>query len=273
MSTTTAKRGPGRPATKKAPAQKVVAKDQKLSIKREVKTNKILEYRTKSNRGAVFVMQQRGTTIFDKEAGNIREIRYCPNEPSIFRDEQSEMAKREPIIFRDGVIFVRPEQPNLAAFLEAHPDNVANGGKKFYRVDSEKKAKVDINEDFLIADAIAMVRDKDLDSLLSIAMVRNINIDRPVAEIKHDLLIYAKKNPKAFIESFDDPIIEMKAKMRTAQKYQVISLSSKSVNWFDTGKLILSIPEGKDPMDVFVRYCMTEAAVPLVEEIEKQIRG
>ena len=67
MSTTTAKRGPGRPATKKAPTQKVVAKDQKLSIKREVKTNKILEYRTKSNRGAVFVMQQRGTTIFDKE--------------------------------------------------------------------------------------------------------------------------------------------------------------------------------------------------------------
>jgi hypothetical protein len=64
----------------------------------------------------------------------------------------------------------------------------------------------------------------------------------------------------------------MKTKIKMAEKYQVIKLAADGVKWFDTNKLIVSVPAGKDPLDVFVRYCMTEAAVPIVEEMEKQIQ-
>ena len=56
-----------------------------------------------------------------------------------------------------------------------------------------------------------------------------------------------------------------------AAKYQIIKLEKDGVRWFDSNNLIVSVPEGKDPLDVFVRYCLTEAAVPVVEEMERQM--
>ena len=135
------------------------------------------------------------------------------------------------------------------------------------RKDSEQK----LNKEFLEHDAIGLIRTKDLDELLSVAVGLGVNVDRPVAEIKHDLMIRAKKDPKRFIESFDNPIVEMKSKVNQAIKYQIVRVDKRGAYWFDTGKLIVSVPEGKDPVDVLVRYCMTDAASPLVAEIERQL--
>ena len=120
-------------------------------------------------------------------------------------------------------------------------------------------------------DAISLIRSKDLDDLLSVAISFSINIDRPVNEIKHDLMVAAKKNPSKFISAFDNPIVEMKSKMTQAKKYQVIKVREDGIFWYDTNKLIIAVPAGKDPMDVFVRHCMTEAAAPTVAEIERQL--
>jgi hypothetical protein len=133
---------------------------------------------------------------------------------------------------------------------------------------SERK----LEDEFKMHDAVGLIRNKDLEELLSVAISFGINIDRPVNEIKHDLMVMAKKSPQAFIESFDNPIVEMKTIISQAKKYQVIKLTEKGAFWFDSNKLIVSVPAGKDPMDVFVRYCMTEAAAPVVEEIKKQLK-
>jgi hypothetical protein len=98
-----------------------------------------------------------------------------------------------------------------------------------------------------------------------------MNVDRPIAEVKHDLLLKAKSNPKTFIESFDNPVVSMKSMVKQAGDYQIINLAHDGVKWFDTNKLIVSVPAGQDPTDVFVRYCMTEAAAPVVAEIERQL--
>ena len=175
-------------------------------------------------------------------------------------------------MFVEGRLFVRPDQPNLAEYLSLHPGNKANGGNTFYLVDEAKEKNIDLNKEYLVVDAISMIRTKQLDELLAVATALNINIDRNVDEIKHDLLVFAKKNPKSFIDSFDNPIVEMKAMLRQASKYQIIKLSDDGVRWFDTGKLILSVPAGKDPLDVMMRWCLTETAAPVVAEIEKQLR-
>lgn len=265
MPTTTAKRGPGRPATKKAPVQK------KTPIKRKIKEYSAKEYVTLGSVGATYLMQQKGITIYDEDLEIVREIRYCPSEQSIYRDEQSEIARRQSVVFNDGRLFVRKNQPNLMSFMDAHPGNVANGGNLFKEVDKEANAKIRVDDEFLAADAISMVRDKPIDDLLAVAISMSIDIDRPVSEIKYDLLVSAKKNPSKFISSFDDPVVSMKSKVKLAEKYQVIKISSKGISWFDTGNHILSVPDGKDPVDVFVRYCMTEAATNVVNEIDKQL--
>ena len=268
MPTTTAKRGPGRPPTKKTEPKKESPKN---IIKREVNPAKAYEYKTVKPMGATYMMQQKGITVYDPETEMVREIRYCPNENSIWRDDQSPAARRESIVFLEGRHFVPSNKPNLKAFLDAHPGNKKNGGKIFEMVDKEKKAEIKVDTEFLVADAVMMVRDKDLNDLLAVAVAQGMNVDRPVNEIKHDLLVFAKKNPKRFIESFDNPVVEMKAKMRQAEKFQILKLDPDGVRWFDTGKLIVSVPAGKKPLDILVRYCLTEAAVPVVEEIEKQL--
>lgn len=271
MSTTT-KRGPGRPPTKKTTTTKPAAQTaSKIQIKRSQPKDVIREYKTMKKVGATFMMMQKGVTVYDKEHNKVRELRYCPNEPSVWRDEQSDNAVRQSVVFSEGRIFVRPDQPNLMEFMDHHPDNIANGGKVFELVNKEKKSEVKVQQEFLVADAVTMIRDKDLNDLLGVAVALAINVDRPVNEIKHDLLVFAKKNPQKFIESFDNPVVEMKAKVRQAAKLQIIKLESDGIKWYDTNKFILSVPAGKDPLDVFVRYCLTEAAVPIVEEIEKQL--
>jgi hypothetical protein len=233
---------------------------------------KTVEYVAK-NSGAVFMLMQSGITVFDEESGIVREIRYCERENSIYRDEQSERSVKSPIIFRMGRLFVTPDKPNLINFLDSYPGNVANGGNKFERVDLEKKAEVSLDSDFLMADAIMMVRTKELDDLMSVAMAFGIDTDRPVSEIKHDLMIKAKKSPKVFIDSFDNPVVAMKAKIKQAESFNIISLFNDRVAWFDTGKMIISVPAGQDPTDVFVRYCLTEAASPVVAEIDNQLKN
>ena len=269
--TNSTKRPPGRPkkaATAAKPSSKPVTK--KTSIRREERISKTREYKAISS-GAVMMLMQSGITVYDQETGRVREIRYCENEHSIWKDEQSDNSVKTPVIFRMGRLFVNETQPNLHAFLEVHPENTANGGSLFEVVDNLKKVEVDIDNEFLVNDAITMLRNKELDELLAVALAYGMDIDRPISEVKHDLLVKAKKSPKGFIESFDNPTVAMKSKIRQAVSYQIIRTDSDAVKWFDTNKHIISVPAGQDPVDVFVRYCMTEAAAPVVEEIDRQL--
>jgi hypothetical protein len=273
--TTTAKRG--RPAKKvvEAPQEapvKAAPKEPKFSVKQNINPNRILEYRLVRGGGAVFMMHQKGVTIYDKKEDKVREIRYCPSEPSIYKDEQAESAVRKSVVFVDKILLVRPDQPNLRDYMAAHPDNKANGGNLFYLVDNEKKAEVDVDKEFVLADAISLVRTKSFDDLLAVAAAYGVNVDRQASEIKHDLIVIAKKSPSNFIKAFDNPEVLMKAKIRMASKYGIIELSKSAVRWKDSASLIVSVPAGKEPLDVMLRFCLTEAGAATVEELDRQLR-
>jgi hypothetical protein len=221
--------------------------------------------------GNVYMLGQKQITIFDEETSRVREIRYCAGENSIFKDEQSEYATKTPIVFRDKSLFVTPDKPNLQAYLEAHPGNMANGGSLFYMIDNSAKIERTVDDEFLIHDAVTLLRSKDLDELMAVAISFSIDTDRPVSEIKHDLLLKAKSSPQSFIDSFDNPVVSMKAKLRQAEKMQIVKLSEDAVRWYDTNKVIIVVPPGKDPMDIFVRYCLTEGGAAVVAQIDKEL--
>jgi hypothetical protein len=39
------------------------------------------------------------------------------------------------------------------------------------------------------------------------------------------------------------------------------------VYWFDSGRLIISVPAGQDPKDMMVRFCLTEKGASVYEEL------
>jgi hypothetical protein len=253
-------------------AIKIPADPRRIAPSAKNNTKELYEYRLSTGGGAVFLMRNTTYDYYDEEQNAVRHVRYCQSERSIFADEQSENPVRTPLTFRMGVLIVPKTKPNLIEFMSKHPGNIANGGRDFYLVDYVAQKSVDLDSEFLVADAITMLKTKPVEELLMIATAYGMNTDREFAEIKHDLLQKAKANPEAFMKSFDDPAMKMRSKIKAAANYQIISLDVDAVRWFDTGQQIISVPAGMDPTDVFVRYCLTEKAAPIVEEIEKQLQ-
>lgn len=228
-------------------------------------------YRIQKGGGIVYMIQQRGVSVYDKNNNSVRSIRYCPQEPSIYVDEQSDNAVKEAVIFRDGSIIVPKEKPNLFAYLEAHPDNISNGGSVFYRVDEKRNADDILEKEFSISEAVDKVRDLSIQELLPIALYFGVNINRDTSEIRYNLLQIAKKNPKEFIDSFDSPIVMARAAMHQAKDFQIINVKSNGVYWFDSNGLIVSVPVGQDGIDIASRFCLTEKGASFYEDIKERL--
>ena len=269
------KKRPGRPKAQPKPEVEAVVAPapvkKTLPIKRKEVVNQNAEYELVRKSGIVYMLPQKGVTMYDEEKDTVREIRYCPNEPSIWRDEQSENAKRQSVIFNEGRLFVRKDQPNLRAFMEKHPLNVANGGKMFRLVDKKRDAEHVLEKEFLLTDAIAMVRDKDIQELLPVAMYFGININSSVADIRYNLLQIAKKKTADFISAFDSPQVRTRSILQQAGDYQIIKLNKDSVKWFDTNSMIVSVPVGQDPLDVMTRFCLTEKGSSVLATLEERL--
>jgi len=216
------KRSTGRPkiqneAVAEAPVMEAPTKastKKKRSIKRKETVSTVSEYEIIKGGGIVFMLPQKGVTIYDKENDTVREIRYCPNEPSIFVDEQSENALRESVIFNNSRLFIPKEKPNLKKFLELHPSNTLNGGSLFKVVNKTKDASEELEKEFLVSDAISIVRDRDINDLLAIAMYYGININADTTEIRYNLLRIAKSKPKDFLQSLDSPEVTCRSSVK-----------------------------------------------------------
>ena len=260
-------------ATVESPVVEVTASKPKKKniIKRKEDSTTHVEFEIPSRAGVVYMLPQKGVTIFDSENDTVREIRYCPNEPSIYVDEQSDNAIKESVAFREGKLFVPKEKPNLRKFMESHPMNTANGGHIFRKVDKKKDASDELEKEFKVSEAVAMVRDKDINDLLPIALYFNVNINKPSSEIRFNLLRIAKSKPQDFIESFDSPSVTARSIVQQAKDYQIIEVKEDRCSWFDSKSMIVSVPVGQDPMDVMIRFCLTEKGSAVLSSLEERL--
>lgn len=253
-----------------APAPEVKAKKKAPILRKEVELEHTM-WEIPKGGGIAFMIQQRGITVFDKEKDVIRQMRYCPNENSIWVDEQSDNAKKEAVIFRNGKLMVPKEKPNLRKFLENHPQNIANGGTTFKIVNETKKAEDILAKEFNQVEAIAAVRDKDIQELLPVAIYYGLNIDRSTSDIRYDLLKIAKKKPTEFIKAFDSPQVVARSVIRQAADYQIIDLRQDGAYWFDSNGLIVSTPVGQKSIDVLTRFCLTEKGSSVLGSLEERL--
>tara|TARA_Y100001938_G_scaffold134435_1_gene194947 strand:+ start:7297 stop:8133 length:837 start_codon:yes stop_codon:yes gene_type:complete len=270
------RRSPGRP--KKVQAQDTdtaVAAPSTPKIKWEEKQDSRMtaeEWVTvRSKNPVALIIKQKNVTVYDSEKDKIRSIRYCPNEDSIWTEEQSEFATVGAIIFRNGRLIVRSDQPNLKKFLRAHPGNAANGGSTFKLRDTTKKISQELETEFKAAEVVSMVRDKDILDLVPVAIYFGVNVDAKSSEIRHNLLRIAKRDPKAFIESFDSPQVQTRAQVQQANDFDIIKVKSDGVYWTDSNTLIVSIPAGMDGYDVMTRFCLTEKGSLVHERIKEEL--
>jgi len=217
--------------------------------------------------GIWYKLRQGGLTIYDPQTDKVREIRYCENEPSVFADEQSSNAIRSQVVFKEGLLVVPPQKANLQDYLALHPGNKANGGSTFTIINNEAKATIELDQEFPLLDAVSIVRDKTIDELLPVCMYLNIDVNQRNNEIRRELLLEAKGNPKAFIELMDNPYVRSMSAVKQAVDYNILKNKEDGMYWMDSGRLITATPVGQDTITVMTRFCMTEKGAPVYDEI------
>lgn len=259
------------PAVNESLAQKI--SKQKIKERKQENNYKILNYRLNKPNGIVYILKTSDFTVYDEETNQRRAVRYCVNETSVFVDEQSEFSKREPVVFRNGELFVEHSYPALIKLLEIHPDNTKNGGNIFHLVQNEKTAEKVVEEEFAISDAIIAIREKEISDLYPVAMEFGVNLEQSNKEIKRDLIVIAKSQPHAFLRSLNSSATKLRAIVRQADEFGILRLDQTGAYWGDSNGLIVNNVLGKDIIETFSAFLTTEKGEPVLDKIKEELNA
>ena len=207
---------------------------------------------------------------FDEKNNQNRALRYASNQKSPFEDEQDGNFIIEPIIFEDGFLRVPKNNPVLQQFLHYHPLN----GNIFVEVDKEKDAAEEVQDLDLEIEALVEARQLTLDQIETLTRVMFGKDPSTVstAELKRDILVFAKREPKEFLNILNDPELKFQAKVRTffENKLLILRNGDKEV-WFNTAtnkKKMLSVPFGEDPYEMVAHFLQSDEGIDSLKMLE-----
>jgi len=213
---------------------------------------------------------KRNTLLYwDEEQQINRELCYAKNQKSIFVDEQDGNKVLEPIIFEDGMLNVPATNPMLQQFLEFHPGY----DKVFRKVNTERDAGVEV--DILSAQVDALVEARSL-SIPQMENVGRVLFSRDVskistAELKRDILVFAKNEPEVFLSILNDPLMKLQAKVQSFFDEGKLMMKKQNVH-FNTKtnkKRMMTVPFGEDKNAIVAQYFKTDEGVTTLKMLEK----
>lgn len=207
---------------------------------------------------------------FDEEAGFNRALRYARNQRSPFEDEQDGNAVLEPVVFENGFLRVPKNNPVLQEFLYYHPLN----GVKFVEINNEKDAEAELDMLSIEADALVSAKTLSIDQMeiISRGLFGKDPSTISTSELRRDILVFAKREPSAFLNAISDPTMKLYAKVQTFFDNKIISFRNnrKDIHFNLDGnkKRMLSIPYGKDPIEVAAGYFQSDEGVEVLQMLE-----
>ena len=220
----------------------------------------------------VFILKSKGILWFDPEKGYEREVKYCPNQKTIFVDEMKGVQRLEHVTFRDGKLFVPKEKQTLQKFLEVHPLN----GKKFVEYNAIQIAEDDLDVLEMELEAMNTAQTIDIDHAEAIlrSELGNEVSKMTSKELKRDLLLFAKNNPKLFLELANDENINIRNMGIKAVENNIINLSSdqRTFTWASTGRKLITVPFDENPYSALAAWFKTDEGVEVYQTIEKKLK-
>jgi len=207
---------------------------------------------------------------FDEDKGENRALRYARNQKSPFEDEQDGNAILEPIVFEDGFLYVPKSNQSLQKFLEYHPAY----GKRFVVVDKAKNAEQLVEALNYEADALIAARQLTIDQVEAITRVAFGSDPSTLtsAELKRDILIFAKRQPQAFLQILGDSTLMIDSLVQSFFDKNILTFRNKKKDvYFNTPsnkKRMLTIPFGEDPLYVVSSYLQSDDGLEVLEFLE-----
>ena len=209
---------------------------------------------------------------FDEENGEQRELRYATNMSSPFVDEQNGTATLGHIVFQSGRLFVPKEQQNLQKMLSLyHPKR----NKEYKEFKPQVMAEYDISYIELEIEALNLARHLDIEHAEAIMRVEEGSRVNKMSskEIKRDLLVFAKRKPKLFLDLVSDENVQLRNIAVKAVESRIIKLSkdNRTFNWASNGRKLMTIPFDEHPYSALAAWFQTDEGLEVYKSIQKKL--
>ena len=231
-------------------------------------------YLKKGRKPLSYMIRSANIYYFDEEKGHERELKYCENQQTPFVDEMKGDQRLSHIIFRSGALFVPKNKTILQKLLSLyHPHR----NKVFYEWKPAKRAEDQMEVLNLQVDALITARNIDIDMAEAILRVEvGSKVDKLSSkELKRDLLIFAKRNPKLFLDLADDENVMLRNFGIKAVENGLLRLSSdqRYFMWGSNGRKIMTVPFDEHPYTALAHWFKTDEGMEVFSNIEKRLNN
>jgi len=219
-----------------------------------------------------YAVKTSGINYFDEKAGYERELKYTANQMTCFVDEMKGEQRLEHIIFRNGSLFVPKNKVVLQKLLSLyHPMR----DRLFEEVNKVADA---VNEiDVLEMEIAALNAAQTLDIDMAEAVMRvekGSEVSKMSSkELKRDLLLYAKKNPRLFLDLVNDENVMLRNFGIKATEMNIIKLSSdqRTFSWGSNDRKLMNVPFDEHPYSALAAWFKTDEGMEIYSNIEKRL--
>jgi len=210
---------------------------------------------------------------FDEEKGYERELKYCENQRTCFVDEMKGDQRLSHIVFRNGALVVPKEKVTLQKLLSLYHPHRESLYEEFKPVQNAESQL-----DWLEFEVAAMNAANNLDIEMAEAVMR-VEMGSKVSEmsskeLKRDLMLFAKKEPKLFLELVTDDNVQLRNMAIKASEHGIISLSQdqRTFSWASTGRKLMNVPFDENPYSALAAWFKTDEGVEVYSQIEKRLK-
>jgi hypothetical protein len=215
-----------------------------------------------------------GIYYFDEEKGYEREIKYCENQQTPFVDEMKGDQRLTHIIFRNGALHVPKNKTVLQKLLSLyHPQR----DKVFYEHKPKVIAANELDWLEFEVEALTIARSMDIDMAEAIMRVeKGSEVSKMSSkELRRDLLLFARSNPKLFLELTTDDNVMLRNFGIKAVEAGIIKLSQDQRNflWSTNERKIMTVPFDEHPYSALAAWFKTDEGMEIYSNIEKRLNA
>lgn len=211
---------------------------------------------------------------FDADKGYQRELRYATNQQSCFVDEQQGQCTYGRIVFRNGMLRVPKEQVALQKLLSIYHPFTTDKIIEEYKPEIRAENEVDWIE--LELEALNLAKSLNVDEAEAILRVEHGSkvSSYSSSELKRDLLIFARKQPKLFLELANDENTHLRNVGIKATEARIISLSpdQRTFTYGESGRKIMTVPFDEHPYSALSAFFKTDEGMEVYKAIEKRLK-
>ena len=93
-------------------------------------------------------------------------------------------------------------------------------------------------------------------------------------ELKRDLLLYAKRNPRLFLELINDDNVQLRNFGIKATEMGIIKLSQdqRTFTWGSNDRKLMNVPFDEHPYSALAAWFKTDEGMEIYSNIEKRLK-